>query len=123
MKPQINVTDTMVSSNPNLQSIYALCSDLAEIQSQIDTLEQEKQKLRNALSTLLASFEQPLEFAGVARVELAPAIKIVSYDRNRLDLIVLQLHKAGQHEIASQIEACRRTQQRAGGLRMTRLNR
>lgn len=102
------------------QALRALCSDLAELESDLAPLDAERADLRNQLSHVAARFSSPQVVPGFGRVELTAASVVTSYDKKALDELIILLNRDGDGRIAAQIAQCRTTSERAGSLRITR---
>lgn len=99
--------------------LRALCYDLGEVESQIAPLEAERQQLRDKISLVLARMGNKAELAGFGKLELTAPAVVHSYDKKRLDELLIAL--AGEApEIAERLAQCRTESARIGGLRITR---
>lgn len=104
----------------NEQALNALCSELGEVESEIEPLKREQQDLRDKISQVLDRAGGKAEVAGFGRIEItAPAI-VTGYDRQKLDDLIVTLAAEGHSKTAQQIARCRTQSQRAGSLRITR---
>ncbi len=100
-------------------ALRALCRDLGEVESQLAPLDAERTQLRDQISRVLDRAGGKAEIAGFGKLELsAPAI-VKSYDKKRIDELLIAL-TAEAPEIAARIAQCRTESARAGGLRVTR---
>lgn len=102
------------------QALRALCSELGEVESELEPLKREQQELRERISHVLGRLGDKTEIPGFGRLEITAPAVIVSYDRQSLDRLVIHLTQDGYGPIAQQIAACRTESQRAGSLRITR---
>ena len=102
------------------QQILALYSDLQEVDSEIARHTQERDRLRQELSILVAEMDgQKHVIPGVARMELTAPSVSKSYDRGAVDALVQKLITADKWEIAQQLIACQKESHGAGSLRIT----
>lgn len=103
----------------DVDALHALASDLGEIESQLAPLEAERQTLRDQLSQILTRLGGRASIAGFGKLEIMPASVTKSYDRKRLDQLIIDL-ATDAPELAQLIAACRTEAPRAGSLRITR---
>lgn len=102
------------------QTLRALCSDLAEVESQIAPLEAERGRLKDRISLVLARAGGRAELAGFGKLTITAPSVTKSYDARRLDDLLVRLLADGYGPIVEQIAQCRRESQRSGGLRIER---
>jgi hypothetical protein len=103
----------------DVEALHALASDLGEIESQLAPLETERQNLRDQLSQIVSHLGGRASVAGFGKLEIMPASVTRTYDRKRLDQLVIDL-ATDAPELAQLIAACRTESPRAGSLRITR---
>lgn len=106
---------------PPLHIARALFSDLAEIDSELQPLQAQRERKREALAIALQRCEHrrvALEGYGVAR--LAEPAMVKQWNTERLNRLCAWLRETDRDEVADMIEACRETTTRAGGLRVER---
>lgn len=99
------------------EALRAIWVDLREIEDQVAALEAERQRLREQIGQIVAR-TGPVTIQGLGSAQLTSPSLVVSYDRERLDQLVAAL-AARLPEVAAEISACRREQQRSGTLRIT----
>jgi uncharacterized small protein (DUF1192 family) len=97
----------------------ALCYDLAQLEERIAPLEAERQAIRAELSLLVDQLGTQ-EVEGFGRLEITAPALVVSYDRQKVERLMLALIDEGRSEIAERISAARKESARAGSLRITR---
>ena len=103
----------------DVEALHAIAFDLGELESQLAPLELERQTLRDQLSQILGRLGGRASVAGFGKLELtAPAIAR-SYDKKRLDQLIIDL-ATDAPDLAQLIAACRTEAPRAGSLRITR---
>jgi hypothetical protein len=103
------------------QALYALTSDLAEVESELEPLQQQREELRNAISHIVGTIGDKAEISGFGRLEITAATKSVSYDRKAVQAVINDLLALGETEIAQRLVLCQRETSRAGSLRITRV--
>jgi hypothetical protein len=102
------------------QQILSLYSDLQEVDSEIARHTQERDRLRQELSILVAEMDgQKAIIPGVARLELTAPSVTRSYDTKQVSKIIENLIAQGAFELAQQLVGCQKESQRAGSLRIT----
>lgn len=101
-------------------ALRALCSDMAEVESQIAPLEAERARLKAQISLVLARAGGRAELAGFGKLTITAPSVTKSYDTRRLDDLLVRLLADGYGPIVEQIAQCRRESQRSGGLRIER---
>jgi hypothetical protein len=97
----------------------ALCYDLAQLEERIAPLEAERQAIRAEISTIIEAIGTQ-ELEGFGRLEITAPALVVSYDRQKVERLMLALIDEGRSEIAERISAARKESARAGSLRITR---
>ena len=97
----------------------ALCYDLAQLEDRIAPLEAERQAIRAELSMVIEQLG-PQDIDGFGRLEITAPALVVSYDRQRMDRLMLALIDEGRPELAERISTARKESARAGSLRITR---
>jgi len=104
----------------DVEALHALASDLGEIESQLAPLEAERQNLRDQLSQIVSHLGGRASVAGFGKLELTSASVTRSYDKKRIQALVLDLVAEGNVEVAQRIALCETELSRAGSLRITR---
>jgi hypothetical protein len=111
-------TDTHLTP---MQALRSLCSDLAEVESEIAPLERQRQDLRNQISEMLTRVDgEQATIKGFGTVRLMSASVVDKWDGKALAALAYQYEDAGQPEIARAIRECKEKTMRAGGLRVER---
>ena len=103
----------------DVEALHALASDLGEIESQLAPLEAERQNLRDQLSQIVGRLGGRASVAGFGKLELTAPSLARSYDKKRLDQLIIDL-ATDAPELAQLVAACRTESPRAGSLRITR---
>ena len=103
----------------DVEALHALASDLGEIESQLAPLEAERQNLRDQLSQIVGRLGGRASVAGFGKLELTAPTLARSYDKKRLDQLIIDL-ATDAPELAQLVAACRTESPRAGSLRITR---
>ena len=96
--------------------LYALFSELGELDSEIATLTAERDKLRAALSVLVESAGGKVVLPGVARAEIRAPVVIEAFDKGALLELAQSLTQTGYGAIADEIYHCVKKSVRAGSL-------
>lgn len=99
-------------------ALRALCSQLGEVQSDLDGLQEEREFLRSQISEIVNSLGGKVEVAGFGELRITEPVKTASYDRKQLDELVLWLIEHEQTGIAQRITGCRKESARAGSLQI-----
>lgn len=94
-------------------------SDYAMLDDQKRTLDQQIQTLRADISLMITHLGNQ-EVTGFGRIELTSPVPTVDYDYRQVDEVLARL-EAQQHPLAAHLRAARKSGQRAGGLRITRV--
>ncbi len=115
-KPAATATTTYIEPEAKLG---ALCYDLAQIEAAIDPLEAERQAIRADISTIIEAIG-PQELEGFGKLEITAAAKVISYDRQKIDALIMALIDEGTPELAERIRAAKKESARSGSLRITR---
>ncbi len=119
--------NTMTAATTTATSTYtdpearlgALCYDLQQVEAALAPLEAERTAIRTDLALIIDALGTQ-ELDGFGRLELtAPAI-VVSYDRQKVERLMLALIDEGRSELAERISAAKKESHRAGSLRITR---
>lgn len=97
------------------QALRALLSDLGEIEDQLNTLNKQRDGMRDAISSIIA--REGNQEIGDTRLLITNASVTISYDRKALDDLALRL-TATHPEIAAELARCRKESMRAGSLRI-----
>lgn len=101
-------------------ALRALCSQLGEVQSDLDGLQEEREHLRGQISEIVNSIGGKVEVAGFGELRITEPVKTASYDRKQIDELVMRLVQAGHADVAEAITACRKESARAGSLQIRR---
>jgi hypothetical protein len=106
---------------PSQEAIEQLVSQLAAVEDSLEPLEQTKQAIRAKLSLIVD--RQPgsaIELPGYGKLAIRSATVTKSYDKDKLDQLIIQLAMDGQVELAQAIGGCKKESSRSGGLVITR---
>lgn len=95
------------------------CADLAMVEEQIAPLEAQRQAIRADISAIIEAIGTQ-ELEGFGRLEITAPALIVSYDRQKVERLILALIDEGRSDIAQRISATKKESARAGSLRITR---
>lgn len=103
------------------QALRALCSDLAEVESEIGPLERQREQIREQISLIVARMDgERADVPGFGTVRIASAAVTERWDGKALAMLMERLLADGQQDIASAILRCKEKSFRAGGLRVER---
>jgi hypothetical protein len=97
----------------------ALCYDLAQLEDRIAPLEDERQAIRAEISTIIEAIG-PQELEGFGKLEITAAAKVISYDRQKIDALIMALIDEGTPELAERIRTAKKESARSGSLRISR---
>jgi hypothetical protein len=98
------------------QQLVELYRDLREIESQIESLEGDREGIREQIGLLVAQNDNRIELPGVAVFVIrAPAIQ-ERWSSSALKALVQSLRETGQDEIATEIAQCKLKSENPGGL-------
>lgn len=104
-----------------MQALRSLCSDLAEVESELEPLNRQRDHLRNRISEIVARMDgEQATIKGFGTVRLMNAAVIDRWDSKALAALAYQFEDNGQDAIAAAIRQCREKTMRAGGLRIER---
>jgi hypothetical protein len=116
-KPATNAAATYVDPEARLG---ALCYDLAQLEDRIAPLEDERQAIRAEISTIIEAIG-PQELEGFGKLEITAAAKVISYDRQKIDALIMALIDEGTPELAERIRTAKKESARSGSLRISRI--
>jgi hypothetical protein len=102
------------------EALRALTSDLAEVESELEPVQKEREQLRAQVSELVDAAGGKAEIRGFGKLEITSASRTTSYDKKALQGLVNDLVAEGWGEIARRILDCEKESARAGSLRITR---
>ena len=92
----------------DVEALHALASDLGEIESQLAPLEAERQNLRDQLSQIVNRLGGRTSVPGFGKLEIMPASVTRSYDKKRLDQLVIRSPHGGLVEAVPELRAFQR---------------
>src|SRR4029450_7828621 len=75
----------------DVEAVRGIASDLGEIESQLAPLEAERQNLRDQLSQIVSRLGARASVAGFGKIELTAPSVARSYDKKRLDQLIIDL--------------------------------
>lgn len=104
---------------PDADACRALCRELGEVESQLAPLEAERAALREQISYILDKLGGKASVPGFGSLELTAPAVVRSYDKKRLDALLVELAIEAP-EIVARLAQCRTESARAGALRITR---
>jgi hypothetical protein len=117
IKPVTKAATTTYSTAD--ERLGVLCYDLAQLEERIAPLEAERQAIRAELSVLIDQLGTQ-EVEGFGRLEITAPALVVSFDRQKVERLMLALIDEGRPELAERISAAKKESARAGSLRITR---
>lgn len=103
------------------EAVELLVRQLAVVEDNLEPLEQTKQAIRAKLSLIVD--RQPgsaIELPGYGKLAIRSAAATKSYDKDKLDQLIIQLTMDGQVELAQAIGGCKKEGSRTGGLVITK---
>ena len=106
----------------DMEALRALCSDLGEVESDLEPLNQQREQLREQISDVVVKSGGQAEVRGFGTLQWAPPSEIKSYDTKQLNELIITLSAIGgaAAEIAQQIAKCKKFTPRKGFLRISR---
>lgn len=105
----------------DLEALRHLCSDLGEVESTLEPLQQEREQLREIARRIVARLDgQRAEVKGFGALAITGGGETVSYDAKACDALVAKLAANGYAQIAEELAQARRTSVRSAALRITR---
>lgn len=104
-----------------IHALRALCSDLAEVESDIWPLEQQRDRLREQIGLIVAQMDgERADVPGFGTVRITQASVVERWDGKALATLMERLLADGQSDLAAAILRCKEKSFRAGGLRVER---
>lgn len=101
------------------EALNVLCVAIAATDDQIKPLAERAKVLRELIGNVVAHGGDPVEIPGFGRLEITNPVVTPSYDRKKLDSLIIEL--AGEYsDVAARIAQCRTESMRSGSLRITR---
>jgi hypothetical protein len=98
------------------QQLAGLYSDLREIESQIETLQGDREGIREQIGLLVAQHDNRIELPGVAVFVIRAPASQERWSSSALKELVQSLRESGQGEIADEIAGCKTKSENPGGL-------
>lgn len=99
------------------ETLRALCMELGEVESELDPLQQQRERLRNEIGNVLARIGDKAEIKGFGKLSITAPSVSTGYDAKALRALV---DSWGDTEAARQVQACEKQTVRVGGLRIER---
>lgn len=96
------------------EALRAVTSDLAEVESDLEPLQKEREQLRAQVSELVDAAGGKAEIPGFGKLEITSASKTLRYDTKRIDAVMVRCLREGYPEIAEAISDCMVESARAG---------
>jgi hypothetical protein len=97
-------------------ALRALCSQLGEVDSDLQALQDEREHIRGQVSEIVHSLGGKVEVPEFGELRITEPSRVSSYDRKALDELVLWLVDHDQPGVAQRITGCRKESARAGSL-------
>jgi hypothetical protein len=105
----------------DVAALRALCSDLGEIESELQPLEGQRKQLREQIERIARRLDgQRAEIKGFGSIAVTSGGTRVSWDGKALDSLLAKLAANGYAQIAEELAAARRETVTAATLRITR---
>jgi hypothetical protein len=112
---------TGVPTTGSQAELLSALSDLQEVEADIARLQEEREKLRNRLSEIVAVHHQnKATIPGFGVVALRAPSLVKRWDGAALVELAKSLREQGQVDLADEIDGCRKAHEQAGGLVITR---
>lgn len=104
-----------------VQTLRALCMDLGEVESEIATLNEQRDILRAQISEVVGSMpQQRADVPNFGRVLISAPAVVEKFDTKRIAALIEWLDAEGKADIAERLVDCRTKSMRVGGLRIER---
>lgn len=100
-----------------------LCDRLAQVEQDLAPLQAEREYLRAQLQTRVEQTGGRATVEGFGRLEVSRASLTVTYDRKKVEELILHLIDHGEHLIAQAIRDCKKESIRPPVLRILRMVR
>lgn len=103
-------------------TIETLCQELVSIEDRLEPLEQTRKAVRANLSEVVErAYSGKVTVEGFGQLKITEPSQTVTYPREKIEKLILQLIKEGHAEIAERITQCSTTKFTSGSLRIDRL--
>lgn len=104
-----------------IEALRVLCIELGEVESDLQPLQEQRERLRSQLSDVLARIDgQKYTLKGFGTLAIGGPTITKKYDTHLVDMLVNELTETGYEEIARKLARCKGKSMRAGGLRIER---
>jgi hypothetical protein len=100
-------------------ALRELCAELDAAERALAPIEEARQQARALTSEVVERMGGRTQLSGFGQLVITTPSTVVSYDREMIDALLLQLER-DQNPLAATIRAARKTTQRAGHLQITR---
>jgi hypothetical protein len=101
------------------QALRALCSELGEVESEIEPLTKQREALRGRIAEIVSRQDGPVEIKGFGVVRITAPGVTKGYDKEAVKALILEWADDFP-EFAERLSACEKQTMRAGGLRIER---
>lgn len=117
----MTIADWEAGNLTDLEALRSLCSDLAEIESELEPLEAEKKKIRATVERIITRLDgQKAEVKGFGSLAMSGGSVRTSYDTKMCDSLLAKLAANGYPQIAEELAAARKETVVVASLRITR---
>lgn len=99
------------------ETLRALCMELGEVESDLEPLQAQRERLRTEIGNVLARIGDKAEIKGFGKLSITAPSVSTGYDAKALRALVATW---GDTEQARQVQACEKQTVRAGALRIER---
>lgn len=103
-------------------TIETLCQELVAVEDKLEPLEQTVKAIRANLSEVVErAYSGKAIVQGFGQLKITEPSQSVTYPREKIEKLILQLVKEGHPDIAERITQCNTTKSITGSLRIDRL--
>lgn len=104
----------------DIEALRLLCSDLGEVESDLEPLQAERERLRSTIDRIVTKLGGKANVKGFGTLQITGGGETTSYDAKACDALIAKLAANGYAEIAEELAQARRTSQRKASLRIMR---
>lgn len=103
-------------------AVETLCQELVSIEDKLEPLDETRKVIRANLSEVVESaYSGKAIVQGFGQLKITEPSQSVTYPREKIEKLILQLVKEGHADIAERITQCSTTRFTSGSLRIDRL--
>ena len=102
------------------RAAYALAQQLGETEDSIKPLEAERDQVRKALDPIIRHMGGACQLEGFGTLQIVERAPSISYDREIVEALIIEMAAAGASEWAATLANARRKSKASSSLRVTR---